>query len=219
ALAVPSAAGFPTENGNTIGEITLAGSAALVLVGAFFGLAIGAIWVAVAPWLPGRGLGRALMAAPIAVAVGGFGLVDGSNVDFIVLRRDALVVAMLLGLVALIGAAVSLVDDGLDRVLPVPASGATGIAAIYGLLAAIGIVLTLPVIVGSLFGGDNPRPLVGVALLGCGAVTLASWFRRLNGTADPPAGFLVAGRLGLAALVLFGAADLIPEVRGALGVR
>jgi hypothetical protein len=218
ALAVPSAVGLPTENGNTIGEITLAGSVALVFLGVFFGLVVGAVWVALAPWIPGRGLGRALVTAPIAVAVGGVGLVDGGNVDFIVLRNDALVVAMLLVLVGLIGAAVSLVDDGLDRVLPVPASGATGTAAIYAMLAALGIVLTLPAIVGSFFAGEQPRPLVGLALVGCGAATLALWNLRLRGTADPPAVLVAAGRLSLLALVLFGTADLVPEVRGALGV-
>src|SRR4029079_5591713 len=53
ALIVPSATGAFTENGNRIGEITLAGTVALLLVGLAAGVIGGAIWVAVSPWIPG----------------------------------------------------------------------------------------------------------------------------------------------------------------------
>lgn len=218
ALLVPSAVGLPTENGNTIGEITLGGSLALITLGTFFGLIVGAIWVAIAPWIPGRGMGRALLAAPIAVAVGGVGLVDGGNVDFIVLRNDALVVALLLGLVGLVGVAIALVDDGLERVLPLPTGGAAGPAVVYALLTAVGILIALPAVFGAFFGGDEPRVLMGLALLGCGTATVLLWARRMEGTADQAGGLARAGRLSLLALVVLGLANLVPEVSGALGV-
>ena len=71
ALVVPSANGAFTENGNRIGEITFVGSVALII---FAGLAasifLAVVWVAISPWLPGRGVVRGLVAMPIAIAFG-----------------------------------------------------------------------------------------------------------------------------------------------------
>lgn len=217
ALIVPSAVGLATSNGNTIGDITIGGTFALIVLGTFFGLAVGTIWVAISPWIPGRGLRRALLAAPIAVAVGGFGLVDRRNGDFVVLGHDAFVVAILLGLVALIGFTIALVDDRLDGVLPMPVR--PGAALAYSALCAFGALFTVPAVLASFFTGEDARPLAGIALLGCGAATVLLWARRAEGSADARPRLLFAGRLSLLALVAFGTIDLVPEVRGALGME
>ena len=119
ALLVPSANGAFTENGNRIGEITLVGSVALIV---FAGLAasilLAVVWVAIAPWLPGRGVVRGLVAMPVAVALAAFGLINAGNPDFVVLRHDPIVVVILLALVAVTAPAMAVVDGWLDRRLP-----------------------------------------------------------------------------------------------------
>ena len=112
ALLVPEATGAFTENGNRIGTITQDGTAFLILGGLIVGLLAGTIWVVISPWIPGRGLGRAVLTMPIAVAIGAAGLVDGSNPDFFILRHDPRVVASLIGLVAFTGFLFAVVDDG-----------------------------------------------------------------------------------------------------------
>jgi hypothetical protein len=123
ALVVPSANGAFTENGNRIGEITLAGSAALVI---FAGLAaaifLAVVWVAISPWLPGRRPVRGLVAMPIAVAFGATALINADNPDFVVLGHDPFVVAILLALVAAMAPAMAVADGWFDRRLPHAAS-------------------------------------------------------------------------------------------------
>ena len=70
ALLVPEATGLTTENGNRIGDITQDGTMFLILGGIILGLLAGTVWVVVSPWIPGRGLVRALITMPIAVALG-----------------------------------------------------------------------------------------------------------------------------------------------------
>ena len=92
--------------------------AVLLFGGLFVGIFVGTIWVVVSPWLP-RSLGlRVLAAIPLAIGLGAFGLVQGSNSDFIVLGFDPRVVVVLLGLVGLVGASMAVVDAWLDRRLP-----------------------------------------------------------------------------------------------------
>ena len=82
----PGAVGEFTENGNRIGAITLGGSLGLIVGGGLFiGFGAGFVWVTVRPWIPGGTAVRALLAMPIAVALGSIGLIDGDNHDFEVL--------------------------------------------------------------------------------------------------------------------------------------
>ena len=119
ALLIPESTGRSTENGNRIGDITLGGSFGLILfAGLFVGIFVGTLWVVVSPWLP-RSLGlRVLAAIPLAIGLGTFVLIQGSNPDFLVLGYDPRVVVVLLGLVGLVGASMAVVDAWLDRRLP-----------------------------------------------------------------------------------------------------
>src|SRR3954452_12277734 len=119
ALLVPSSSGAFTENGNRIGDITAVGTLGLMLFGLAVGVFAGAIWVVVSPWIPGRGLPRAVATMPLAVAVGSTVLIVGDNRDFLILDHHPAVVAVLLGLIAVIGLLFPLVDEWLDRRLPV----------------------------------------------------------------------------------------------------
>lgn len=216
ALAIPGSAGTATSNGNAIGAITLEGTLGLVLGGLFIGLFLGAIWVALAPWIPGTGVRRALTTMPLAVAFGTVGLVDGENLDFGVLQHAPVVVAMLLVLMAAVGFVVALADDWLDRVLPGVENTSPGRIAAYAVLVVLGALITVPPVLGFLFG-DRPRVLVGLAFLVSGGATLTWWWLRWRGQTDPPRTLQLVGRAGLVAILILGTVDLVPEVSQALG--
>ena len=169
-----------------------------------------------ATWIPGTGVRRALATMPLAVAVGGVGLVEGSNSDFRVLQNDPLVVAMLLGLVAAVGFVVAIADEVLDRRLPAVATSRGGVVVAYAVLAGIGALITLPILAGGLFGGAPPRVAMSLALVVAGAATLLWWKRRADGVAAPSERLTLVARLALVAVVILGTIDLLPEVREAL---
>jgi hypothetical protein len=214
ALIVPAASGAFTENGNRIGEITLSGSLGLILfAGLFFGLAGGTVWVVASPWIPWAGARRAILAAPIAVALSGVALVRGDNPDFRVLEHDAGIVALLLVLVAVAGSSIALLDGWLERRLPRPTASARTDAA-YAIVTLAGGLLILPIVV---LGYLAEQPLLGFALVGVGLATLAWWVLRMMGRTRRPPILVVAGRAALLAAVGSGVVELVPEVTAALG--
>jgi hypothetical protein len=221
ALLVPEATGLTTENGNRIGDITQDGTAFLVLGGILVGLLAGTIWVIVSPWIPGRGLGRAILTMPVAVALGAAGLVDGANPDFFVLRHDPRVVASLIGLVALSGFLFAIVDDWLDGHLPHARRGMRpiGLATpIYVLLTVIGSVVIAPMVVFAyLSSKDAPTVLMGIALGAVAATTILWWSDRLLGRPVRSPRLMAAGRITLLVAVGLGAATVLPEIVDALG--
>jgi hypothetical protein len=214
ALAVPGSAGAVTENGNRIGDITLAGTLGLSVLGLFAGLVAATIWVAVSPWIPGLGLRRAVLAMPIAVALGAPGLIDGDNPDFSVLGHDPFVVAMLIVLVAIFGFLFAVVDQWLDRRLPI----ATGRAkTLYAIAASLGIGFGLLVLTAFLSSPEPMTVLTGVALIGVAVATLRLWVVRVA-VEVPSSRLILAGRVALAVAVVLGSLRLVPQVSRALGM-
>jgi hypothetical protein len=217
ALIVPSANGAFTENGNRIGEISLAGSVALII---FAGLAatilLAVIWVVIAPWLPGKGVVRGLMAMPIAIALGAFVLISADNSDFVVLRHDPVVVAILLALVAVTAPAMAVVDGWLDRRLPHASAAASPAGIAYTVLAVIGVGLGSLLVLQSISGHESQA--LGVTVLATGAITLCWWAQRLAGRDAPSRGLRIAGRTILVVGTCVGYVALIPELTGALGI-
>lgn len=213
-VLVPESVGAFTENGNRIGSITLVGSLGLVLLGLFIGAGLATIWVVVSPWMPGAGLRRALLAMPIAVALGASALIDGSNPDFMILQHDPRVVGVLIALIAVIGLLFALVDDTLDRRLP-PARGAA--FAVYLGLTSVGILLALMVLVSFLAAHDTLTVLMGVALAAVGLATLGAWMLRVR-SRMMPTWLLVAGRVALVAALVVGSARTVTELPRALGM-
>jgi hypothetical protein len=216
ALLIPGATGSSTENGNRIGDITLGGSfGVIIFAGLFVGIFVAVLWVAISPWLP-RSLGfRVLAAIPLAIGLGAFGVIQGSNPDFLVLGHDPVVLVVLLSLVGLVGASMALVDAWLDLRLPRPqssigpASGAYIAIALIGTLFAVGVVAT--------FLDEKLRP-VGIALLVSGIATLTWWYLRYRGAERPPLMLRLLGSGGVIAAVVLGFALLVPHVRLALGI-
>jgi hypothetical protein len=215
ALLVPSANGALTENGNRIGEITIAGSMALIVfVGLFAGLALAILWVVIRPWLPGTALVRGVSAIPIVVAFGAMGLIDRTNPDFVVLEHDPIVVASLVALVALTAPAMVLADGWLDRRLPRATTGESPATTAYLVLTIIGVGLGLPLTV-QLATTSRTQPL-GVMLILVGFATLAWWAQRLRGRTEPSQALRLAARALLVVGTALGFAVLAPEVAGAL---
>lgn len=217
ALLVPEAAGRVTENGNRIGEITLGGTVALVVfMGLFAGASAAIVWVVVRPWIPGGTRARVILAMPIAVALGTFALVSGVNPDFVILGHDPVILAILVGLIALLGAAVALADGWLDRRLPHPVTARAGSTVVYAGLTAVGVLLTVTIVVPA-YLQPGLRP-VGIALVVTGLATFGSWVRRVGGHQSPGPWLRAMGRLGLSCAVLVGGFLLVPELAGALGI-
>ena len=127
-----------------IGDITLNGTLALMLFGGLgMGLLAGTIWVIVSPWVPGHGLTRALVTAGAAIAIGTPPLIQRSNPDFIFLGHDPIVVALLIGLVGLVGLTIALVDDVLDRFLAPVVRGSRTTMTVYLVVTLIGLGLII----------------------------------------------------------------------------
>lgn len=217
ALIVPAAAGEPTENGNRIGDITLGGSVGLiVVVGLLLGIAFGVAWVVISPWLPDRAVVRGLVAAPVAVGLGSFALIDRFNPDFAVLGHDAVVVAVLVGLVASAAPALVFFDGWLDRRLPRPASSRSTSAAVYAVVAVIGVALGSLLTMQQVFRSDS-QPL-GFTIIGMAIVTLAWWVRRVRGSDRKPGSLrLIAAGILLVGTVA-GYSYVIRDVAGAAGL-
>jgi hypothetical protein len=216
ALIIPESTGRFTENGNRIGDITLGGSFAVLLFGGLFaGIFVGTIWVVVSPWLP-RSLGRRVLAAVLlAIGLGSFGVIQGSNSDFLVLGYELVVVLVLLGLVGLVGASMAVVDAWLDRRLPRARSATSPETGIYMAISLIGALFAFGVVATFLDAALRP---VGIALLVTGIATLRWWYLRFRGAERPPPMLRLLGSGGVIAAVVLGLLIELPHIRLALGI-
>ena len=214
ALLVPAAVGSATENGNRIGEITIPGTIGLIVIAGLFGaIVLGVLWVVLSPWLPGGPVARGVVAVPVAVALGAHQLVVLGNTDFIVLRHHPLVVATLLGLIAALPLALAFVDAWLDRRLP-SGGPSTPAGALYLSLTILGGLLGAVAVVQAL-AQEPTRPL-GLVIVALGAVTLASWIRRLSGRPDEAPILVAVARTIIVAGTIASAIGVWPAIRYAL---
>ena len=215
------AVGRITEADEVIGVISLRGTSALLLFGGLgMGLLAGTIWVIVSPWMPGRGLARAVVTAIAAIALGTPALVRRTNPDFVILGHDPMVVVMLVGLVGLVGFAIALVDGVLDARLPHPLGGTTISATVYPIVTLTGLVLILPLVVAALL--DQPEyhaPIrAGWALAVVGVCTLTWWVLRVMGRSAPPRRLRMVGRVSLLVAIVLGAVTSLPHIQVAAGM-
>jgi hypothetical protein len=219
----PDATGLLTENGERIGAVTADGTLALLLFGGLFsGLVAGIVWVVVAPWLPWTGRARLVAAAAAAVALGGPLLIRSENRDFRILESDGPILAMLLGLVALLGLGIGWLGGRLDRSLPRPAGNPWPLGVVYGAIALLGL-LVLPIAVGFYLSADtcgcaDPPRAVGWALMVAGIATVSSWLLHIDsGRSDPPRQIRTVGRLSLLVALGLGTFRVVVELTRILG--
>lgn len=82
-LTEPAERGLLTEAGNRVGQITVAGTIFIVIMGAVLGVAGGVAYAIVRPWLPWSGWRRGLLFGVALFAVGGSSLYEhGRNPDY-----------------------------------------------------------------------------------------------------------------------------------------
>ena len=155
----------------------------------------------------------------MAVALGTSFLIESDNRDFRILQNDPVVVTALIVLVALVGLAIPLVDDWLDRRLPHSTSGRSGTTWLYAIIALLGALLIFPIVVASyLFTDHQAIVRMGLALLVVGLSTLCWWIMRVRGQTRPPAILTRVGRTASLVAVVLGFVAVVREVLIALGM-
>ncbi len=107
--------GVESDDGFIIGQVTLAGTYNLLLLGAAFGVIGAAAYLMVAPWLIGPSWFRRLTTGLAAAAVVGSMLVHADGIDFTVLKPTWLAIGVFVALPGLFGALVGVVVDAVRR--------------------------------------------------------------------------------------------------------
>jgi len=106
-----SVRGVTSDDGFTIGQVTLGGTYNLVVIGAAVGVIGAAAYIVVAPWLLGpTWLRRATVGLTAGVLVGSM-LVHADGVDFVLIKPLWLAIALFVGLPVLMGIALTIVVD------------------------------------------------------------------------------------------------------------
>lgn len=107
--------GLESDDGFTIGRVTLAGTYNLLLIGAMVGMIGAAAYLAVAPRLIGPTWFRRATTGAAAGAFGGAMLVHADGIDFTMLRPTWLAIALFITLPAVFGTFVGSVVDAVAR--------------------------------------------------------------------------------------------------------
>lgn len=155
----PELIGVETSNGNRVGDITFAGTFALVLfIGISAGIAGGILYASAEPWLrsrPWRGLvfGSGLLAAL------GFTVISPGNFDFQRFGVVPLNVLMFAALFVAFGALVAFLFDRIRRAIERPGAFATGLEIVVWLAALVSCAF-VPLVFLSPGGSDDPAPVV-----------------------------------------------------------
>ena len=107
--------GVKSDDGFVIGEVTLAGTYNLLLLGAIVGIIGAAAYLMVAPWLIGPKWFRRLTTGLAAAAVVGSMLVHADGIDFTVLKPAWLAIGVFIALPGLFGFFVGVIVDAVGR--------------------------------------------------------------------------------------------------------
>jgi hypothetical protein len=201
ALAAPEARGVLTENGNVVGEITMAGTIGLFIVAGVSSAILGAGAYTVArPWLPRSTIARGLVFGGYLLALMGSRVVDPGNADFVILGDRALNVALFSALFIAFG----LVASGAVAVLEdrVPPASALS-PRMWGLT----VLCALPVVAGLAGVAFSIAPQRGVPLVGAwAAMLLSDWWDRRGHRVRALLARAAATAVALMVIVLAGAA-------------
>jgi hypothetical protein len=201
ALVAPEVRGMVTENGNVVGEITLAGTIALMVFAGVASTVFGTgAFVVARPWLPRGTVTRGLVFGAFLLALTGAAVVDRANADFVILGDRLLNVAMFSALFLAFGLVASSAIAVLDRRVP-PA------ASLSPRMWALTAVCALPVVPGVLGVAFAFASQLGVPLIG-------AWLAMYAASAVDR-----RGRHGLAQLIRAGATAGMLVVVGLAGAE
>jgi hypothetical protein len=206
ALAAPEARGSLTENGNVIGEITLAGTIGLMLFAGVGSAIFGAGGFTVArPWLPRSTVLRGLVLGGFFLVLADGNVVDPANADFVVLGDRLLNVAMLSSLFIAFG----LVASGAVAILErrVPPSGAMS-PRTWALTAMV----SLPIVPGLIGVAFAIAPQLGLPLVGAWGAMLSSSSLERRGFRGPARLVRTIATLVVSGVVAFAAAEYVDGV-------
>jgi hypothetical protein len=160
ALAATEARGALTENGNVVGDITLAGTVSLMLFAGVGSAIIGAgSFTLLRPWLPSGTVARGLVFGGFLLALFGASVVDPANADFVLLGDRALNVALFSGLFLAFG----LVASGALAFLDARLAPAPTMSPKEWTLSVLGALPVIPGILGMVLGFSSE---LGITLLG-----------------------------------------------------
>jgi hypothetical protein len=107
--------GVTSDDGFTIGQVTIAGTYNLLLLGAVVGIIGAAAYRLVAPWLLGPSWFRRLTTGLAAAAVVGSMLVHADGIDFTLLQPTWLAIGLFVALPGLFGTLIGPAVDAISR--------------------------------------------------------------------------------------------------------
>ena len=107
--------GVTSDDGFTIGQVTLAGTYNLLLIGAAVGIIGAVVYQMVAPWLIGPSWFRRLTTGLASGAVAGSMLVHADGIDFTLLQPTWLAVGLFIALPAVFGTLIGVAVDAAGR--------------------------------------------------------------------------------------------------------
>jgi hypothetical protein len=144
--------GVESDDGFIIGQVTLAGSYNLLLLGASFGIIGAAAYLMVAPWLIGPKWFRHLTTGLAAAAVVGSMLVHADGIDFKVLKPTWLAIAVFIALPGLFGGLVGVIVEAVRRPESWTARRRWRVALPILLVACFPVSIFAVLVVGAVFG-------------------------------------------------------------------
>lgn len=196
--------GVTTANGNRVGEITVGGTIALIILGGVFaGMFGGLLYASLRPWLAPFARWRGLIFGLGILSLAGSLILDAANSDFIILRPPLLNVGMFAALFVIFGIALVPVFDRTLRALAEGSLISSGLALLSVVVAALFVGLGLVSGFTALTSGPTTVDLVTLLMLCIVVVGLAG--RALGPRlASPP--WRLATYALLAAALLVGAA-------------
>ena len=147
-----SVRGVESDDGFVIGQVTLAGSYNLLLLGASVGIIGAAAYLLVAPWLIGPRWFRHLTTGLAAAVVVGSMLVHADGIDFRVLKPTWLAIGVFVALPGLFGGLVGVIVDAVSRPGSWTARGRWRVALPILLVCCFPLSVFVVILVGAVFG-------------------------------------------------------------------
>jgi hypothetical protein len=207
ALAAAEARGVLTENGNVVGEITLAGTVALMLFAGIGSAILGAgAFTLLRPWLPSATVVRGLAFGGFLLAFLGSSVLDPANADFVVLGASLLNV----GLFSALFLAFGLVASGVLSLFDARLAPAAALSPKGWTLTVLGALPVVPGVLGVTLGF---APELGLTLLGASVAMVGADRLERHGRRDAARLVRAGATAALVAVTALAGADVLDGAR------